>query len=296
MSDIEARIREKLITIQSLNQKIEILQAQLSGAQKRAHDLTQQVAAKDETLAEKDIEIRHLTSEIERFKSALERVGQEVKDHRAAQIDALSKKKDVSKDDASAAELEVAKRTIQSLRENLKQLSEAATAVLNVEPDATEQLRSAVQEVGDPQFRILNIVLTRRAAKIDELASALVIDTAHAWEMIDALVAAGEVQMRDKHTVIPAAKYRETKIPVESWQQAEPAELFDDLEEIVSKIEGNEGVAKAIETAVDILEQKLSRSGALVFEMRRTASSWKKQPGDIQELKYKIRDWKARAV
>jgi hypothetical protein len=29
--------------------------------------------------------------------------------------------------------------------------------------------------------------------------------------------------------------------------------------------------------------------------MRRTADGWKKQPGNIEELKYTIKDWKGRA-
>ena len=54
-------------------------------------------------------------------------------------------------------------------------------------------------------------------------------------------------------------------------------------------------MVNAIETAVEMIEQKLARSGALIFQMRRTADSWKKQAGNVEELQYTIKDWKGRA-
>ena len=84
-------------------------------------------------------------------------------------------------------------------------------------------------------------------------------------------------------------------MPVEEWRNLDPSAIFDSLEGIVGKTEGGEGIVTAIEAAVDILEQKISRGGTLVFEMRRTANAWKKEEGNVQELQYKIREWKARA-
>ncbi len=58
-----------------------------------------------------------------------------------------------------------------------------------------------------------------------------------------------------------------------------PSEIFDSLESIVENAEGGETIAKALENAVDIIEQKLSRGGAMIFQMRRTAGDWKRKEG-----------------
>ena len=130
---------------------------------------------------------------------------------------------------------------------------------------------------------------------MDEIASILVSDMTGAIQIVDYLQAAGEVEIRDGTTVIPGKKYREVEAPTKEWEQASPAEIFDSLEDIVGRTEGNESIARALESAVDILEQKISRGGALVFEMRKAVGSWKKQAGNTEELQYTIREWKSRA-
>ncbi|MHA1959421.1 MAG: hypothetical protein ACW99U_04280 [Candidatus Thorarchaeota archaeon] len=296
MSEFETKLREKLITIQSLNQKIEILQAQLSGAQRRAHELSGDVGRFEELLASKDLEMVTLKSDAERYKAALEKVGHEMRDMRSAQTESLSKKQEISEDARMEDELASLRKSIHSLQSDLKKLSQAATAVLNEEPESVTVLREVVLEVGDAQSKVLNLVLARRTVSLEELASLLVTDVNQAYEIVDKLQAAGEVELKDERTVVPAARYRETKIPIEEWRSSAPASIFDSLVEVVGRIEGNEGIVEALETAVDILEQKLSRGGSLVYEMRRTAGSWKNKPGQIEELQYQIRDWKTRAL
>ena len=106
---------------------------------------------------------------------------------------------------------------------------------------------------------------------------------------------AGEVQIKDGHTIIPAQKYLELRVPREEWIKMNPIEIFNELEVFVGKTDDTTSILNAIESAVEILEQKLARGGALFFQMRRTAESWKKQAGNIEELQYTIKDWKARA-
>ncbi|MHA3964371.1 MAG: hypothetical protein AM325_012630, partial [Candidatus Thorarchaeota archaeon SMTZ1-45] len=106
---------------------------------------------------------------------------------------------------------------------------------------------------------------------------------------------AGEVEVKDGSIVLPAKKYREIQVPREEWFAMEPDAIFESLEEFLIKTDDQESIVNALETAVEILEQKLARGGALVFQMRRTADSWKKQIGSVEELRYMIRDWRGRA-
>jgi chromosome segregation ATPase len=284
------------MVIASLNQKISVLEAQLSGVQKRNSEMNAKIKELEGVISERDTEIDRLKSALTRAESALERMGQDVREMKSEQIQAMSKKKPVSEAASSQQQLVQAQRTLEALKADLKRLSEAATAVLSSEPDSTDQLREAVLEVGDPKYKILNLVLRKRSMRMDEIASILVSDMKEALEIVESLQVVGEVEIRDGTTVIPGKKYREIEAPTEDWEKATPAEIFDSLEDIVGRTEGNESVARALEAAVDILEQKIKRGGALVFEMRKAVGSWKKQTGNVEELQYTIREWKSRAA
>lgn len=295
MSDPNERIRDQMMTIHSLNQKIDVLQAQLGGSQKRAHQLEEQLAQLEQVITQKDGEIQALGSDVQRYSGALDSMGREVQGLRAEQTHQHTMAVPVRDDQGLGEELAAAQQVIQKQKENLMALSQVATAVLNSEDNALEDLQRVLLEAGDQRFRVLNLVLTKRSVRIEEIASILVVDVAKAMEIADALQAAGEVEMKDGNTIIPAKKYREVKVPVEEWKNLDPLAIFDSLEGIIGKTEEGEGIVSAIEAAVDVLEQKMSRGGTLVFEMRRTANSWKKKEGNVQELQYKIREWKARA-
>ena len=295
MSDPNDRIRDQMMTIHSLNQKIDVLQAQLGGAQKRAHQFEEQIAQLEQMIAQKDAKIQSLNSDVQRYSGALDSMGHEIQGLRAEQTQQHAMSVPLRDDQKHGEQLAAAQQTIQKQKGDLMALSRVATAVLNSEDNALEDLQRVLLEAGDQRFRVLNLVLTKRSVRVEEIASILVVDVSNAMEIADALQAAGEVEIRDGNTIIPAKKYREVKVPVEEWKNLDPLAIFDSLEGIIGKTEEGEGIVSAIEAAVDVLEQKMSRGGTLVFEMRRTAGSWKKKEGNVQELQYKIREWKARA-
>ncbi|MHA3963600.1 MAG: hypothetical protein AM325_008660, partial [Candidatus Thorarchaeota archaeon SMTZ1-45] len=195
--DLNERLRDKTIQIVSLNQKLETLQAQLGGSQKRANQLGDQVALLEATLAQKDSEIQILTSELSRTKGALGVVGKEVQGMKAEQTQQLLKKAPSSNGFLMREELALSKQRIGSLEEDLKRFSRVATLVLNEEKGALEKLREVVLEVGDPKYRILNMVLNRKSMRIDEIAATLVLDISKTVEVVDSLQNAGEVEVKD---------------------------------------------------------------------------------------------------
>ncbi|TFH10853.1 MAG: hypothetical protein E4H14_01735 [Candidatus Thorarchaeota archaeon] len=293
--DGNERLREKTMLIASLNQKMEALQAQLTGSQKRANQLGAHVTELEQIVAQKDSEIQMLETQLSRTKGALDTVGKEMQGIKAEQTQILAKKRPEAVGASVKDELTLAEMTIGLLRKDLKQFSHAATAVLNKEEGALEGLREVLLEVGDPKYRILNMVLNKKSIRLEEIASSLVIDMTEALKHVDALQSAGEVQIRDGNTVLPAQKYLELKVPKDVWSSMEPTDIFQELEEFVGKTDDTPSIVDAMETAVDIVEQKLARSGALIFQMRRTIDAWKKQAGNVEELIYTIKDWKGRA-
>ena len=293
--DVNVRLRDKTVQIVSLNQKLEALQAQLSGSQRRANQLGTQMTELESTVTEKDSEIEMLQTQLSRTKGALDSVGKEMQGIKSEQIQILSKKKPETVDASVKDELTIAEMTIERLREDLKQFSHAATAVLNQEDGSHEGIRKVLLEVGDPKYRILNMVLNKKSVRIEEIAASLVIDMTEALKHVDSLQTAGEVQLRDGNTVLPAQKYLKLKVPKDQWLSMEASDIFQELEEFVGKTDATFSVANALEIAVEIIEQKLTRGGSLVFQMRKTADAWKKGSGNIEELKYTIKDWKSRA-
>ncbi|MHA2199067.1 MAG: hypothetical protein ACXABN_04275 [Candidatus Thorarchaeota archaeon] len=292
--DINERLKDKTMLIVSLNHKLEALQAQLAGSHRRANELGEKTSQLETALAEKDSEIQMLKGELSRTKGALDTVGKEVQGMKAEQTRQLLKKKPVD-EHTIREEIAQSENQVKQLKEDLKRFSQAATSVLNHEEGADQMLRQVLLEVGDPRYRILNMVLNRKSVRIEEIASSLIIEVSEALEIVDMLQVEGEIEITDGKTVIPAKKYREVKVPKDQWMQMEPDAVFIGLEEFVGKTDESLSIVNALETAVEILEQKLTRGGAMVFQMRRTADSWKKQAGNREELQYTIREWRGRA-
>ncbi len=293
--DVNERLREKTIQIVSLNQKLEALQAQLSGSQKRANQLGSKLTELEATLSERDSHIQRLESQLSVTKGALDSVGKEIQGIKAEQTQLLAKKKPGTENLSLKENLTFAEMTIERLREDLKIFSQTAISVLNQEEGALDKLKQVLLELGDPKYRILNLVLNRKSVRLEEIASNLVIDMSQALKYVETLQAEGEVEVREGNNVLPAAKYREVRVPREEWMQLDPPKVFEKLEEFIGRTDDNNSIVLAIETAVDVLEQKLARGGALIFQMRKTADSWRKQTGNTEELQYTVRDWKARA-
>jgi chromosome segregation ATPase len=293
--DINTRLKEKTIRIVSLNQRIEALQAQLEGSQRRAFQMSERIASLENELAEKQSENEMLRQEITNSKAALDSVGREMQGIRAEQTSLLSKKKPTGEDNSLKDELSGAQMEIDRLRNDLRRFSEVATAVVNGDVDARSLLGDVLREVGDSKYRVLILVLSSKSASIDEIASNLVINTSEAIQLVDELEAEGELEMRNGSTVIPGSKYRELEVPKDEWAILDPMDIFTHLEKFVGRTDDQSTIVRALESAVEILEQKLARGGALVFQMRRTADSWRKQPDSIEELQYTIREWAGRA-
>lgn len=294
--DVNERLRDKTVQIASLNQKLEALQAQLSGSQKRANQLSNTVTELESSLSERDSQIKLLESQLSVTKGALDTVGKEMQGIKAEQTQLLAKKQPGTENLSLKENLTFAEMTIERLREDLKIFSQTAISVLNKEEGALDKLKQVLLEIGDPKYRILNLVLNRKSVRLDEIASSLVIDMAQALRYVDGLQAEGEIEVRDGNNILPASKYRELKVPKEEWMRLDPALVFEKLEEFVARTDDNNSIIVAIETAVEVLEQKLARGGALIFQMRKTADTWKKQTGNIEELRYTVREWKARAL
>ena len=295
MSDLNEKLRDRAIQVAQLNQKVQSLEAQLSGSYGRANELKTRVTTLETEVTEKNNEINMLRGEVKKYKDALDSVGHEIQSMKAEQSQVLSTKRSGGDEYSLKQQLVESEQMLESLRRDLKKLSSAASAVINDESGAQARLKEIVMEIGDPKYRILNMVLEKRKVRLDEIAAILVTDTTHALQICESLQNEGEIEIRDGTSIIPAKKYREIEAPTGEWKTATSSQIFDSLEDIVGRTEGGESVSKALEAAAEILEQKMSRGGALMFEIRRTATDWKKQEGDKEELKYKIRDWKSRA-
>ncbi len=298
MSDeINTRLREKTMQIAALNQRLEVLQAQLSGSVRRATQLSQRVEELEAQLREREEEILRLKDELKRSQNAMRAMGAAMRESQQGGVTAEAAVPVAREDSKQLREqLDLANAKLRLLEGNLSRLSAAAMAVILGTEGAVDVLKSVLAEAGDSKHRVLVHVMRHHKMKLDDLAALLVSDKSAVRETVERLVAEGELEMAPGDVVQLAKKYREAQVPTERWQAASPEEIFDDLEKIVSRTDDSESVARALETAVDLLEQKMARGGALIFQMRRTASSWKSSPGSTEDLRYKIKEWKSRAA
>jgi chromosome segregation ATPase len=186
MSDeVHERLKEKTLQIAQLQHQLGVLQAQLEGTQRRAGETSTKIVALESLMAEKDSENHMLRTELGRTKGALDTMGKEIQGIRAEQTQQMARAKPTGDDYSLKEQLSGALRQIELLKEDIKSLSEAASALLKDEPGARDHLRDAVMLVGDPRFKILNTVLEKRTVRIEELASSLLIDVTQALAIVD---------------------------------------------------------------------------------------------------------------
>jgi len=296
MSDNSDANRNRAMQVAALNQKIESLQAQLGGAQRRANAASNRATELEQLIGEKESEIQMLKNELSRTKDALDSIGKEMRAMKVEKSQTLPKRESISTSHVSQEEYDFYKAKTSALKKDLKKLSQAATRVIQNQEEAIKHLEEILEEVGDPKYRVLNYVLNTRSAKVNDLASMFLLESAEVTEILDELEAEGEIEMEGSNTVIPGEKYRKANIPLEEWRASQPEDIFNSLEEVITRLHGPEAISDALSKAVDILEQKLARGGAIIFQMRRAANDWEKGGEDAEDLQYKIREWKTRAL
>ncbi len=296
MSDNSDANRNRAMQVAALNQKIESLQAQLGGAQRRANEASNRATELEQLMGEKESEIQMLKNELSRTKDALDSIGKEMRAMKVEKSQTLPKNEPISTSHVSQEEYDFYKAKTSALKKDLKKLSQAATGVVQNQEDAIKHLREILEEVGDPKYRVLNYVLSTRSAKVTDLSSMFLLESAEVTKILDELEAEGEIEMESSNTVIPGEKYRKANIPLEEWRASQPEDIFNSLEEVIARLHGPEAISDALGKAVDILEQKLARGGAIIFQMRRAANDWEKGGEDAENLQYQIREWKTRAL
>ncbi|TFG14792.1 hypothetical protein EU537_02300 [Candidatus Thorarchaeota archaeon] len=296
MSDNSDANRNRAMQVAALNQKIESLQAQLGGAQRRANEAGNRVAELERLIGDKDSEIQMLQNELSRTKETLESIGKEMRAMKVEKNQTVPQNESRSTSHISQDEFDFYKAKTSALRKDLRKLSQAATGVIQNQENAMKQLEEILEEVGDPKYRVLNYVLKTRSVKKTDLSSMFLLESAEVNEILDELGTEGEIEMEDSNTVIPGEKYRKANIPLEEWRASQPEYIFNSLEEVVMKLHGPEAISDALGKAVDILEQKLARGGAIIFQMRRAANDWEKGGKNAEDLQYQIREWKSRAL
>lgn len=287
---------DKNLQIAALNQKIEALQLQLSGTQKRANELANEIRTLTAVVAERDSQIQMLQQQLRTANAALDAMGREIRESRTEQAVHQPRTRPAQESSDTERRVEQAIADVKEAKDRVRKLSEAITRVLRDEEGAREALRQALLDFGDPKYRMFDLVLEKRQVRIDDIAATLRMNTSDALAIAEELQAEGEVELRENSTVIiPAKKYRTVRIPVEEWRSAKPDEILEQLADLVGRVEGHEGVAEALSAAIESIEQKLARGGTLVFEMRRAVSAWRTRPGNLDELRYTIREWRTRA-
>ncbi len=294
--DVSTRLREKTMQIAALNQRLEVLQTQLSGSVRRATQLAHQVEQLEAQLKEREEEIARLKDELKRSQAAMKAMGAAMKESQQGGPVAGAAPRAREDPAQLRSQLDKTAARMRLVEGNLSRLSAAALNVVMGVEGAVEGLRKTLAEAGDTKSRVLVLVLRHGKIRLDDLAASLLIDRSVVKETVERLVAEGELEVGPGDVVMPAKKHREAQVPVERWMRASPAEIFDELEKIVSRTDDAESIARALETAVDLLEQKIARGGVLIFQMRRTASSWKSSPGSTEDLRYKIKEWKSKAA
>ncbi len=297
LSDIEQRLREKTQTILRLNQQIEQLSGQISGLTRRIQQKDEEIEHLKSLIAERDQKISKLENDILGYEEVIRRLNQRVEE--ATSVTETSTSEPAS---ATTARPLVTKEEIDELKNQIKTLSDKLTTITKIatklvlEPDeGKNELIEYLLKEGDPKYRVLLAVTRSESEKISNLDKLTNIPPLEVQVYVKELVNENELEQIDPNTVMIGAKLREVSVPEEKWRQLSIDDLFEEFVKYAKRVKNKDLISSAIETLVAILEDHLSRPGVLIFQMRRTADTWRRSGGDLQELEYTARDWKARA-
>jgi len=297
LSDLEQRLREKTQTILRLNQQVEQLSGQISGLTKRLQQKDEEIEHLKSLIAERDQKISKLQNDILGYEEVIRRLNQRVEEatSEASASSTESAPAEVSRPLVTKEEIDELKNQIKELSDKITTITKIATKLILEPEEGKNELIEYLLKQGDPKYRILLAVTKSESEKVSNLDKITNIPPLEVQVYVKELVNENELEQIDPNTVMIGAKLREVSVPEEKWRKLSVDELFDEFIKYAKRVKNKDLIASAIEILVAILEEHLSRPGVLIFQMRRAADTWRRSGGDLQELEYTARDWKARA-
>ncbi|WXG42533.1 MAG: hypothetical protein WED04_00240 [Promethearchaeati archaeon SRVP18_Atabeyarchaeia-1] len=194
--------------------------------------------------------------------------------------------------EATTTRLKFLEQEVESLSRSYDEVESLLFRLLAAEPGVGDKAREFILRNGSIKHRALLILTERGSMDVNELARLAGLDLITINKAIEILLREGAVQIRGSLLAIPGA----LKMPdIEAWRALPTDKIFDEVEHYISLVRTPELVSQAIQALKELVEQRAKGGGTLVFEIGKEVQQWKRGFGNLQDLRYKISEWKQRA-
>jgi hypothetical protein len=82
--------------------------------------------------------------------------------------------------------------------------------------------------------------------------------------------------------------------PVEEWRGMTIDKVFDEVAKYCILVRSPDLIAQALQVLKDNVEEKVRSRGTFIFDIGKEIQQWKKGAGNMDELQFRLRDWKSR--
>lgn len=194
--------------------------------------------------------------------------------------------------EATTTRLKFLEQETESLSRTCDELERLLFKFLASEPGIKERAREFILRQGSIKHRVLLLATERGSMDLNEVTRLTGLDQMTINRAVEILLGERAVEIHGSLLTVPGA----LKLPdVEAWRTLPIDRLFDEVEQYCSVMKTPELVAQALQALKDGVEQRVRTRGTLVFEIGKEIQQWRRGIGNIQDLRYKINEWKQRA-
>ena len=194
--------------------------------------------------------------------------------------------------EATSNRLSFLEQEVESLSKTSSELENLLFKSLMNEPGIRENLRAFLLKEGSSKYRVLLLVAEKGSIELSELGRMTGLDQPVIGKAIEMLAEEHAVEVHGSMITIRGAF---KPPPTEEWRRMSIDKVFDEVEKYCLLVKSPDLISQALQSLKDNVEEKVRTRGTFVFDIGKEIQQWKKGIGNLQDLQFKLRDWKSRA-
>jgi hypothetical protein len=194
--------------------------------------------------------------------------------------------------EASSGRLDFLEKEVESLSKTSNELENLTFRSLIGEPGIRERLRDFILREGSLKYRVLLVVSEKGSVEISEIARLTGIDRLDVEKAIQTLSMEQKVEA---HGSLITVRGVFKPPPIEEWRGMTIDKVFDEVEKYCTLVRSPDLIGQALQTLKDLVEEKVRSRGTFVFDIGKEIQQWRRGLGNLQDLQFRLRDWKSRA-
>jgi hypothetical protein len=194
--------------------------------------------------------------------------------------------------EATSSRLSFLEQEVESLSKTNGELENLLFKSLMNEPGIRESIRVFLLKEGSSKYRVLLLITEKGSIEMSELSKVTGLDETVLRKTLEILAEEHAVEVHGSLITIRGAFKAP---PADEWRRMTIDKVFDEVEKYCLLVKNPELISQALQSLKDNVEEKVRTRGTFVFDIGKEIQQWKKGVGNLQDLQFKLRDWKSRA-